>query len=623
VSWRVILEDGAIAAEGIADKGSMEQVGAGNRSNSGRRWLTIQKILPCGYHRLDLDDASMPLIIVPRRCWLPPILERGAKVWGIAAQLYLLRSETNWGIGDFHDLNKLIEIGSGWGADAIGLNPLHAMFMDDPRQASPYAPVSRLFLNILNIDVTDIPEFAASEARSTIDTQEFREALEKVRTADLVDYQNVAKLKLDALRIVFGNFQKSAPPQRRLAFETFVRGNDPALRRFSIFQAIRNQQATLDSDSTDWRRWPEQLRDYQSPAVERFAAEHHEEIEFLSWMQWIADGQLANAAESARRHGMTIGLYRDLAVGAHAAGAETWLHPRTVVSAAHAGAPPDILNPAGQDWGLPPFDPVELRETAYAAFIDLVRANMRHAGGLRIDHVVGLQHLYWVPRGLPPSSAAFVTYPFEDLAGILALESWRNECLVVGEDLGTVPAGFRDMAAEHGVLSYRVLYFEQDERSGAFIPPEKYPNLALATVGSHDLATLRGWWEERDIEIREIKKLYPDSGEAGRQRAQRAQEKRLLLQALRQEGLDPGSGDDHERLLRAVHSFLGRTRAAIVMVQSDNLTGEVMQVNLPGTTTEHPNWRRRQSMTLAEIAADPGVKAVVEAVNRARLQDQG
>jgi 4-alpha-glucanotransferase len=317
---------------------------------------------------------------------------------------------------------------------------------------------------------------------------------------------------------------------------------------------------------------------------------------------------------------MAIGLYRDLAVGANAAGYAAWAHPSTVVSKAHAGAPPDILNTTGQDWGLPPFDPGVLRETGYAAFIDLIRANMRHAGALRIDHVVGLQHLYWVPQGKPPSAGAYVAYPFEDLAGILALESWRHQCIVIGEDLGTVPAGFRERAEELGILSYKVVYFEQDPESGEFLQPSDYPALALATVGSHDLATLSGWFAASDIELREARQLYSNPDEAERQRRRREEEKRNLLEALERQGLDPGDGSDDGRLSRAVHAYLGRSGAAIAMVQIENLTGEKLQVNLPGTTGQYPNWQRRLKLSLEMMAENPEVKTLVNLMFAARRE---
>lgn len=244
-----------------------------------------------------------------------------------------------------------------------------------------------------------------------------------------------------------------------------------ALDRFCTFQVIRAQMARNNSRLDDWRLWPDELQHPGSQGTARFAANHREELEFFKWAQWVADTQLRDAAYHAQAAGMTVGLYRDLAVGCSASSAESWTEPDVVVAKAHAGAPPDILNPAGQDWGLPPFNPRMLRDTGYAAFIDLVRANMRYSGGLRIDHVVGLQHLYWVPEGNSPAEGAYVQYPFDDLTGILALESSRNHCLVVGEDLGTVPAGFRERLIDRGIFSYRVVYFEQDPDSGNSLHP--------------------------------------------------------------------------------------------------------------------------------------------------------
>jgi 4-alpha-glucanotransferase len=614
-----VLENGSVI-EGKAEKNSLELT---TGANPHRRLLVLEHRLPLGYHHFEVErvGAAMPLIIVPPRCWLPRMLEDNAKVWGVAAQLYLIHTDSNWGIGDFSDLKRLIELAAGWGAHLVGLNPLHAMFLDDPNQVSPYSPASRLFLNIFYIDITIVPEFAASpQMRAMTESRPFQAALEKARMATLLDYESVAKLKLDALRILFRTFQQLATPERRGDFETFVQDHDPALKQFCVFQALRMAQAVRDVTATDWRQWPKEFRAADSAAVQRFAADNSDEIEFLCWTLWIAELQLAEAAASAKRCGMAIGLYCDLAVGANAAGAESWGHPQTVVSRARAGAPPDLLNTSGQDWGLPPFDPRVLRETGYAAFIELVQANMRHAGALRIDHVVGLQHLYWVPEGRPPSAGAYVTYPFDDLTGILALESWRNQCLVVGEDLGTVPMGFRERAAALGIFSYKVVYFEQDTESGAFLPPEKYPSLALATVGSHDLATIDGWSEARDVELREANHLYSDPAEGQRQRLRRSEEKRRLLEALEKQRLDPGDGSDSGRLSRAVHTFLGRSGAAIAMVQMENLINDRMQVNLPGTTTQYPNWRQRLIMSLETIATDSQIESIIQSVSVGRRE---
>ena len=415
------------------------------------------------------------------------------------------------------------------------------------------------------------------------------------------------------LEKLFETCRTGSDRTRWQAFERFQREHGEVLRRNCLFLALREHFAARDPDRADWHAWPEPYRDPASPDVRRFAETNRTRLEFFAWLQWIADDQLGAAAATARERGMAVGLYRDLAVGADRAGAETWVNDAAVVSGAQVGAPPDIFNPAGQAWGLPPFHPRALREEAYRSFVELVRANMRHAGGLRIDHVMGLQHLYWVPQGQKPSEGAYVRYPLDDLVGILALESQRHRCLVVGEDLGTVPEGFRERMAAANILSYRVLFFEQDIETGEFVPPESYPSLALAVVGSHDLPTLRGWWEGRDLDIKERLGLFPGAGEARRQRETRERDKRQLVTALRGEGLLAGDGEpDIRALARAAHFYLARTPCALAMAQIDDLTDEADPVNVPATSDEHPNWRRRLSMTLDELAARPRFVDITE-----------
>ncbi len=627
VRWSVKEEDGSsregeVSFSRLAPQRSLK---AGPAVESRR--LVIPAPAKIGYHLLrieapGLDPAEMRLIVVPRRCFVPEGLTDQAPIWGISLQLYLLRSKHTWGIGDFGDLKRFAEVAADLGASVIGLNPLHAMFLDAPERASPYSPASRLFLNVLFIEIPAVPEFNSAErVRAMTDAPDFQRDLAHCRDAPLVDYQAVARLKLPILRALFDVFRSDADSGRSRAFEDFRREQGDALERFCCFQALREYFAAQASRRADWRNWPKEYQDPGSASVARFAQQHRERIDFLAWMQWIADQQLSKAAAAARARGMSIGIYRDLAVGADSAGAETWVHPNLVVSRAHVGAPPDILNPAGQDWGLPPFNPHALRNEAYSGFIDLVRANMRHAGGLRIDHVMGLQHLYWIPEGCAPSQGAYVSYFMDDLIGILALESRRHCCLVVGEDLGTVPEGFRERMEAAGVLSYRVLFFEFDA-DGAFVQPQDYPPLALATPGSHDLATLRGWWEARDIELKSRHGLYPSADEERDQHAQRVKERVALLHGLEAAGLGlpdlDATGPFRADLADAVHAFLARTRAGLAMVQLDDLTDERDQVNLPGTTDQHPNWRRKQSLGLEELSANPRVQALTHILNSAR-----
>ncbi|SNB61574.1 4-alpha-glucanotransferase [Arboricoccus pini] len=640
-AWRLELEDGQ----------SLEGELAGGI-------ITLPPDLPPGYHQLLVTDARTMIILAPSRCWLPPTLDKGGKTWGITAQLYLLRSQGNWGIGDFSDLVRLTKIAAVEKADAIGLNPLHALFLDTPESASPYSPASRLWLNPLYIDIEGIPELRADEAtQALLAAPAFKANLAEARSTPQVTYARVAALKLAALHSLHRHFAETATEQRKHAFARFKKMHGQDLRLFCVFQALRLRKAGLDPAMPDfssidhaaahWRNWEPELQEARSAAVDDFATAHAELVDFIAWLQWVADGQLAAAAGIAHDLKLEIGLYRDLAVGADAGGAETWIDPSVVVAGAHAGAPPDIFNPNGQDWGLPPFNPRALRLEAYRSFIQLVSANMRHAGGLRIDHVLGLQRLWWVPAGKSARHGAYMTYPFDDLAAILALESHRHRCLVVGEDLGTVPEGFRAKMADYGILSYKLLFFEQDS-AGNYLPPAAYASAAMATVSSHDLPTLAGWWAAEDIKIREDRHLYSDPEEGPRQRRQREADKAALLAALSQAGLmtgdrrtrglsvqggqdggstagaelqsgqDPATPVDPDDLSLAVHSFLGRSHSAIAMVQVDELMRETAQVNLPATTDQYPNWRRKAAMTLEELEESGWARELMQTLAQAR-----
>jgi malto-oligosyltrehalose trehalohydrolase/4-alpha-glucanotransferase len=616
ITWRLSLEAG-IERTGHITFGDLELIDTRNFDGvtRERRRLLLEGELPWGYHHLAIepDNTSTTLVVTPGRCWFPPGFDEGRRLWGIAAQLYLLRSNTDWGIGDFGDLRQLVELAADHGADVIGLNPLHAMFPDDPEHASPYSPESRLLLNILNIDATALPEMEpCPEMRDLIASEGFRHRVEACRAKHLVDYAEVSAIKFSVLEKLF-NVCRGVDPVRWGAFEAFRGEGGEMLQRNCLFLALREHFANQDASRADWHAWPEEYRDPASAAGARFAAENRHRLDFHAWLQWVADEQLGAAAATAKARGMVVGLYRDLAVGADRSGAETWADTAAVVSGAQVGAPPDVHNPAGQNWGLPPFHPRALREEGYRSFVELVRANMRHAGGLRIDHAMGLQHLYWVPQGEKPFAGAYVRYPMEDLIGILALESHRHECLIVGEDLGTVPEGFRERMAQANILSYRVLYFEQEPQTGAFLPPSAYPTQALAVVGSHDLPTLRGWWEARDLDLKEELGLFPEPGDASRQRRMRERDRMRLLESLRSEGLLPIDGEpDIPTLARAVHAFLAHTPSVLAMAQIDDLTDEADPVNVPATSDQHPNWRRRLSMTLEELAARPRFVDIAE-----------
>ncbi len=557
-----------------------------------------------GYHTLKLIDAaeSCRLILTPGRCWLPAKPVEIHRLWGLAVQLYLLQSNSNWGIGDFGDLRGLVELSGEHGADIVGVNPLHAMSQDRPADASPYSPSDRLLLNVLNISIGGLPELeACPEAKALTASEQFQQQLKKSREDSYVDYETVASLKLPVLRLLFEVFEAAPASEAHEALKAFHEERTELLDRSCVFQALRLYLTAQDASFTDSARWPAEYRSYNASGVQDFRNSHPELVRFQLWLQWIADRQLSDVAKAAS--GMAVGLYRDLAVGSHSSGAETWSHPDQFARGVMIGAPPDQFNPKGQNWGLPPLDPQALRNKAYGPFIDLLRANMRHAGALRIDHVMALRRLYWIPQSGGTEMGAYVHYPIDDLVGIIALESQRNRCLVIGEDLGGVPDGLRERLAEANILSYRVLSFERDGK--AFNRAQDYPWLSLSVAGNHDLTTLAGWWSGGDIHLREELKLFPTDDGAAEAQSMRERDRKDMIAAFQAEGLvESEQVLSEEQFCVLAHQFLARTSSLLTMVQLDDLAQESEQVNVPGTSNEHPNWRRKTSLSLEQLASD-------------------
>ena len=547
--------------------------------------------LPAGRHRLydpDHPEVNCTLIATPRCCHWPVALAAGGRRFGIAAQLYALRRAGDCGIGDFSTLAELAIDAAAAGAATIGLNPLHALFPADRERASPYYPSDRRFLEPLAIDVTAIPEIEVSEtARRLLATH--AGAIATLREQRLVDYVGVGRVKDAILHACHEAFERRDPADPRVReFDAFVAAGGTALRDFAVFTALSETRA-----DAPWSRWPAELQQPDSAAVWAFASEHAAQVRFQYYLQWIADSQLASAAERAHTAGLALGFYRDLAVGAAPDGGEAWSHQSLLARGATVGAPPDAFAPAGQNWGLPPAVPHALKSSAYTAPAALFAANMRHAGGLRIDHVMGLQRLFWIPEGAPAAEGAYVHYPVDDLFGVLAEESARARCFVVGEDLGTVPEGFRERLDAAAILSYKVLRFERDGEH--FLPPSRYPMRAAACTSTHDLPTIRGWWSGIDIAERE--RLGQLDAAAAQQSME---ERRRELDALRsaieaQDGrpLDDEPGDEGTAVVAAAHRYVAATPSALVLLQADDLAGEIDAINLPGTDRERPNWRRK------------------------------
>jgi 4-alpha-glucanotransferase len=624
------------APQGPVEQGPVEwhirfEDGGERRGRADADALCLPRGLPPGYHRLAIaagsTQAEIDLIVAPRSCHLPEELQPGARSWGVTAQVYGLRSAHDWGIGSFGELATLCRRAGSLGAAVIGINPMHALFAAEPRHFGPYSPSSRLWLDFLYIDVTAAPGFAEDKAAQALAAPA---AIEAARNADLVDYAAVAAVKRPVLEALFERFYRSdmeAGGALAAEFQHFREAGGQCLTDFAIFEAL-HEHFLRQGGEFSWHSWPASLRTPRSPEVADFARAHASRVMFFEFLQWIADRQLGQAASDGRQAGLAIGLYRDLAVGANPHGAEAWADHELVAAGASIGAPPDPLSRSGQNWGLAPLNPLVLRRRGFAPLIAALRANMRHAGVLRIDHVMGLRRLYWVPSGSPATSGAYVEYPFEDVLRLVALESRRQRCAVVGEDLGTVPSGFRERMQAANLLSYRIVRFERRD-DGSLIPPGDYPPLAAASAATHDLATIRGFWLGRDIDWRRRLGAYPDKDAERIEGDERHRDRRLLLEALSREGLlardrfgaylsENGEPEYDPELGEAILVYLARSRARLMLVQIEDIAGEAEQANLPGTTDTHPNWRRRLGRQLDELLAGPEMARIAALVAEAR-----
>jgi 4-alpha-glucanotransferase len=628
--WTVKFEGGGgtrsgeVRAWDLPERGSHQQDG---------KWYVLRDLpLPAdlltGYHRLEIDlehagAESCPLIVAPDRCREPADIAQGARLWGVAVQLYALRSENNWGIGDFSDLAELLRHAAAAGAGFVGISPVHALFPSDPTLFSPYSASSRHALNVMFIDVASVLEVQGSRrALAIMADPGFRARLTKARAATQVDYAAVASLKMTVLQAAFERFRTEhlgRHTARASACRAFLRERGEVLRLHTLFDAIDTYLRRHHGTGAGWHNWPEEYRSPAGEAVRRFALEHADDVDFHGYLQWLAAEQLGAVRKLARELSLSVGIYGDYAVGVNASGSETWSDQSLYCTGAAIGAPPDPIGVGGQEWGIPPQDPRQLRRTAYAPFVALVRANMRACGALRLDHVMALFRQWWVPRGFKSADGGYVHYPLEDLLGVVALESHRNECLVVGEDLGVVPDEIRRALPQFGVYHYKVVLFEQ--KGGEFVAPADYTRHALAAVTTHDLPTLHGWWSGHDIDLWEKLGFYPEPSMAENRRAERQLERERLLRALRRERLWDGADAVPEysaELGRAVHVFLGKSPTALVTVQLEDMIGMLEPVNVPGTSSEYSNWTRRMTASAPEIFARDDVRALCAAMVASR-----
>lgn len=546
--------------------------------------------------------------LTPKQCFIPAWLQHG-RAWGVSLQLYGVRSGRNFGIGDFEDLAQLAELAAAWGADFVGVNPLHALFLAEPERASPYSPSSRQYLNPMYIAVDRVIRGS--------DVAEWQSAAAHLRQAALVDYAGIAALKNAVLQEAFA--RRASDP----AFEAYSAAEGEALHGFAVFEAL-SEHFAAKGRGAGWQGWPQEMHDIRSPEVATFAKTHAERVRYHKWLQWIAARQLAEAQQRALAAGMRIGVYLDLAVGVSPDGAAAWADRALFASRARIGAPPDMFNHLGQDWGLAPMKPTNLAGRRFEPFERELKAAMHSAGAVRLDHVMSLTRLYWLPAGVDARSGGYVRYPIDAMLAVLGRCSQETKCIVIGEDLGTVPPGFRDIMRGHNVLSYRVFYFERGHE-GRFNPAEQYPAEALACIATHDLPPLRGWWEGRDVAARVACSMYEHADAAQCAYNERAHARWRLLEVLRDGGAfdgvpapDSSEGAISDDLVVAAHRYIARTPCRLFAVQLEDLAGSVDMVNLPGTDRQHPNWRRKLPALIEKMPALDTLRRTVEAVSRER-----
>lgn len=582
--------------------------------------------LPLGYHDLEVTvsfegetlRSETRLIVCPDRAWIPPELAHG-KAAGVAISLYGLRSARNWGCGDFTDLARVID----WVADDLGgsfvsLNPLHTIPNRQPFNTSPYLPASIFFRNPIYIDVERVEEFAESQrARALFESPEIQAELHSLREAPYVEYERVYSLKLRFLQIAFENLleRSRAGSARAAAFEDYCRQEGELLECYATYCALDEWIHDVRAEVWTWPDWPEEYRDPDSPAVGVFREANRQRVLFHKYLQWLTETQLAEAHQHGRGKGLSIGLYHDLALATDRCGFDLWAHRSFYASQCRVGAPPDDFSPKGQDWGFPPPSAARRREDGYRLFAESIRRNCRSGGALRIDHVMRLFRLFWIPDGMEAPAGAYVREDQEDLLRIVALESTRQKVLIVGEDLGTVEPSFREALARFGILSYRLFYFEKNDR-GEFRLPEEYPRQALVSTTTHDLPTLAGFWLNRDIEARRQAGLLESDETCHAQLAGRAAEKQKILDVLHRAGLVPESFPRNAsevpeltgELHNAITGFLASTPSMLMVLNQEDLHKETEQQNLPGSTWQYPNWRRKTRFTVEELRSDGPAK---------------
>jgi len=638
-SYRLELEDGSHIA------------GPSARGHDGM--LKLPSVGAYGYHRLLIGDAEATLAVAPPRCYGPEDAWRAAgrrakSPWGLSLQLYSLRRGVPTGMGDLTALAECCQAAAREHADAVAINPLHAGFAAQPERYSPYAPSSRLFHNPLYADPAAV--FGQSAVDSAVSALGIGPALARHETRAEIDWTALSPLRYAVLRWLWLHRERLLGADLLEACTAFRARGGSALHFHACYETIQAQllaesvgtvHAGDAADWRDWRRWPATLRSPAGAAVAALTTMHTEEIGYHAFLQWLASDGLARAQQAARQAGMAIGVIADLPVGTDPGGSHAWSCQHEILAGFHAGAPPDIYNPLGQDWGVAVFSPRGLRRHGYGAFIEMLRANLAWAGGLRVDHVLGFARMWLVPTGVPATEGAYLGFPLPDLLRLVALESWRHRAIIIGENLGTVPADFNEKLSARGVLGIGILWFERspsqtDSQAAsqgagmapvaaapAFLPPAQWPRHAVATTTTHDLPTVAGWWCGRDLAWRAQLGLLAEGESLPAAQGIRALERTALWQALCAAGLAGGAEPAPEEApLEAVLAWLGRTPAPLRIAPLEDMLGVVEQPNLPGTSSGHPNWQRRLEADVRHLFDAPVIRARAAALRSGRVPAQ-
>ncbi|WP_292933070.1 4-alpha-glucanotransferase [Noviherbaspirillum sp.] len=572
-----------------------------------------------GYHRLLVGERETTLAVAPPRCFGVADALQGRqadpRVWGLGVQLYSLRRRGDGGIGDFTGLSQLARSAASHGAAALAISPVHAMFSADVTRFSPYSPSSRLLLNVLHIDPANVLGPDALATALTTLGEAAASNMTRLEHEPLINWPASALLRLLVLRRLYEQFSAAGDQSE---FAAFRARSGTALQDHARFEALHAWHLAK-GESGDWRGWANGLRNPRGTEVETFAHEHAQEVAFHEFLQWQAARGLAGAQSSAREAGMPIGLITDLAVGADNGGSQAWSRQAEIINGLSVGAPPDVLNTRGQNWGLGAFSPQAMKARGFGAYIEMLRAAFAYAGGVRIDHVLGLSRLWLVPQSASPTQGAYLKYPMYDLLHLVALESWRHRAIVIGEDLGTIPPGFQKILAQHGLLGIRVLLFQQHD--GRFLGAGEWSSEAIATTTTHDLPTVAGWWQGRDIDwAGQLDLLEPGKSEADARR-HRGHERVALWQSMKDAGCANGNAPESHAdaaPLDAVVGFLSATVAPLAMLPIEDALGLHEQPNIPGTIDTHPNWRRRLPGPAASLLDAPSVAHRLAIMNRGR-----